>query len=90
MFKLFKRIFRRCGCHSTWKIRSAINSPRLRYAGRPSLLRKEGEKKSKSLFPRSEERVVERSKDRVSKLHGGISNLPNTYGFVTNNTRAGT
>jgi len=49
-----------------------------------SLLRKEGEKKSKTLFARSEERVVERSKDRVSKLRGGISNLPNTYRVVTN------
>ena len=35
------------------------------------LLRKEGEEKqenSSSLFPRSEERVVERSNDRVSKI----------------------
>ena len=38
---------------------------------RPSLLRKEGEEKqenSSSLFPRSEERLVERSNDRVSKI----------------------
>ena len=46
-----------------------VNSPRLRYAGRPSLLRKEGEEKEgETLFPRSEERVVERSNDRVSQI----------------------
>jgi hypothetical protein len=48
-----------------------VYSPRLRYAGRPSLWqakKKKKKKKNKSLFPRSEERVIERSKDRVSQI----------------------
>jgi hypothetical protein len=52
------------------KLTGELNSPRLHYAGRPSLLRKEGEKKLKlNPLSRSEERVVERSNDRVSKIN---------------------
>jgi hypothetical protein len=49
-----------------------INSPRHRCACRPSLLRKEGEKISDPSLPLAVERVVERSKDRVSQ-HGDLT-----------------
>jgi len=47
----------------------SVNSPRLRCAGRPSLLlrKKEGGKYFLPSFPLAEERQVERSHDRVSK-----------------------
>ena len=52
-----------------------INSPRRRFAGRPSLLRKEGignnfQRKSENpSLPLAVERDVERSDDRVSQLY---------------------
>ena len=58
-----KKIGLESGEWFAWRL---VYSPQLRYAGRPSLLRKEGGEKIKTLFPRSEERVVERSNDRVS------------------------
>ena len=51
---------------NTGIIKFLINSPRLRYAGRPSLLRKEGEKEN--LLCACAEKLVERSKDRMSKI----------------------
>ncbi len=50
----------------------SIYSPRLRFAGRPSLrqvAKRVKKESSQPSFPLAEERVVERSKDRVSKLN---------------------
>ena len=55
-------------------IPNAGTSPRLRYAGRPSLLRKEGKILQLNPLSACGERVVERSKDRVSKLTAKSTN----------------
>ena len=54
---------------------ATICSPRLRYAGRPSLrqVAKRVKKLLKPSFPLAEERVVKRSDDRVSKYTSDIS-----------------